>query len=362
MAKGSEMVNDGNPPAPEDLDVTVEVRVVVTTVVDGAFQVLLRQRTVPPFRDSWELPGGPLQPGEGLEDAAKRELAKAAPTYKELLELSFREALQQPERKDFDTKHILLSLIREGEGANPVDQIDDPGTLDALRKWQHVLEQMSAEALLEHWMSAEALTEAERSAKINKVNKLIAEASKQLGPLWAVAPSPDRDVGSRPCHLEQFHAYGDPDPIPEDAPERVVSIGYWAIVPNLADAAMGDDVASHKLFPVAELDEVRLAFNHGQILADAIEWARDRLENTTIAASFCGTEFTISELRGVYDAVWGTKLDPGNFQRKVKQTNDFLVSLQRTNHSEDKAGRPAALWSLGSASRLNPPLSRPNPS
>ncbi len=341
------MVNDGNPP--EDLDVTVEVRVVMTTVVDGAFQVLLRQRTVPPFRDSWELPGGPLQPGEGLEDAAKRELAKAAPTYKELLELSFQEALQQPERNDFGTEHILLALIREGEGANPVDQIDDPGTLDALRKWQHALEQMSAEAL----------TEAERSAKINK---LIAEASKQLAPLWAVAPGPDRDVDSRPCHLEQFHAYGDPDPIPEDAPERVVSIGYWAIVPNLADAAMGDDVASHKLFPVAEFDEVRLAFNHGQILADAIEWARDRLENTTIAASFCGPEFTISELRGVYDAVWGTKLDPGNFQRKVKQTNDFLVSLQRTNHSDDKAGRPAALWSLGSASRLNPPLSRPNPS
>ena len=248
------MVNDGNPPAPEDLDVTVEVRVVVTTVVDGAFQVLLRQRTVPPFLDSWELPGGPLQPGVGLEDTAKRELAKAAPTYNE-----------------------------------------DP-------------------------------------------------------------------VGSRRYHLEQFGAYGDPDPIPEDAPERVVSIGYWAIVPNLADAAIGDDVASHKLFPVAELDEVRLAFNHRQILADAIEWARDRLENTTIAASFCGPEFTISELRGVYDAVWGTKLDPGNFQRKAKQTNDFLVSLQRTNHSDDKAGRPAALWSLGSASRLNPPLSRPNPS
>jgi len=340
MAKDSEMVNDSNPPAPEDLNVTVEVRVVLTTVVNGAFQVLLRQRTVPPFLSSWELPGGPLQPGDSLEDAAKREL----PTYKDRLKLSFREALQQPERNDFGTKQIILDLIREGERANPVDQTDDPGTLDALRKWQQVKDDVSKQ------VSAEALTEAERSAKMNE---LIAMGRQLLA---------DRDVDSRPCHLEQFHAYGDPDPIPEDAPERVVSIGYWAIVPNLADAAMGDDVASHKLFPVAEFDEVRLAFNHGQILADAIEWARDRLENTTIAASFCGTEFTISELRGVYDAVWGTKLDPGNFQRKVKQTNDFLVSLQRTNHSDDKAGRPAALWSLGSASRLNPPLSRPNPS
>ena len=260
VARTQKIVNDGNPPAPEDLEVTVEVRVVVTTVVDGAFQVLLRQRTVPPFLDSWELPGGPLQPGVGLEDTAKRELAKAAPTYNE-----------------------------------------DP-------------------------------------------------------------------VGSRRYHLEQFGAYGDPDPIPEDAPERVVSIGYWAIVPSLPDTAMGDDVTSHKLFRVAEVDagqarefdEVRLAFNHRQILADAIEWARDRLENTTIAASFCGPEFTISELRGVYDAVWGTKLDPGNFQRKVKQTDGFLEPVNQTTRTSDKGGRPAALWVRGPAEKLSPPLSRPH--
>ena len=58
-----------------------------------------------------------------------------------------------------------------------------------------------------------------------------------------------------------------------------MSIGYWAIVPSLADTAIGDDVASPKLFPVALVEggqagesiEVRLAFNHGQILADAMD-------------------------------------------------------------------------------------------
>jgi len=323
------MVNDGNPPTPEDLDVTVEVRVVVTTVVDGAFQVLLRQRTVPPFLGSWELPGGPLQPGEGLEDTAKRELAKAAPTYNK----------------------------------GPVDRIDGPGTLDATRR---EFRQMLDDLVPADHRRTSMLAEAEALGKAEALAKI----SRRLADLWAVVLGPDRDVGSRPYHLEQFGAYGDPDPIPEDSPERVVSIGYWAIVPSLADTAIGDDVASPKLFPVALVEggqagesiEVRLAFNHGQMLADAIERARDRLEDTTIVASFCGPEFTISELRGVYDAVWRTKLDPGNFQRKVKQTNDFLVSQQRTNHSDDKAGRPAALWSLGSATRLNPPLSRPNPS
>ena len=170
------MVNDGNPPTPEDLDVTVEVRVVVTTVVDGAFQVLLRQRTVPPFLGSWELPGGPLQPGEGLEDTAKRELAKAAPTYNK----------------------------------GPVDRIDGPGTLDATRR---EFKQMLDDLVPADHRRTSMLAEAEALAKI----------SRRLADLWAVVLGPDRDVGSRPYHLEQFGAYGDPDPIPEDSPERVVS-------------------------------------------------------------------------------------------------------------------------------------------
>ena len=149
---------------------------------------------------------------------------------------------------------------------------------------------------------------------------------------------------------------------------RVVSIGYWAIVPSLADTAIGDDVASPKLFPVALVEggqagesiEVRLAFNHGQMLADAIERARDRLEDTTIAASFCGPEFTISELRGVYDAVWRTKLDPGNFQRKVTTADGFLTKLESAPvRSGERGGRPASLWTAGPAKKLSPPISRP---
>ena len=54
-----------------------------------------------------------------------------------------------------------------------------------------------------------------------------------------------------------------------------------------------------------------------QILGDGVERARAKLEYTNIAAAFLAEEFTIAELREVYEVVWGHPLDAGNFHRKV---------------------------------------------
>ncbi len=43
---------------------------------DGKQDVLLIRRGKPPFRGLWALPGGHVDPGERVEDAARRELAE----------------------------------------------------------------------------------------------------------------------------------------------------------------------------------------------------------------------------------------------------------------------------------------------
>ncbi|MBA3906308.1 MAG: NUDIX hydrolase [Pseudonocardiales bacterium] len=150
-------------------------------------------------------------------------------------------------------------------------------------------------------------------------------------------------------HLEQLGGYAAPD---RDPRGRVLSVGYLALVPDLPDPA-----GRGAWHPVAEA--TGLAFDHSQILADAVERARAKLEFTTLAASFCPPDFTVSQLRGIYEAVWGAELDPRNFQRKVTGTPDFLMpTKQRVTGGR---GRPAQLFHRGPATILHPPMLRTTP-
>ena len=92
------------------------------------------------------------------------------------------------------------------------------------------------------------------------------------------------------------------------------------------------------------------------ILRDGVERARAKLEYTPLAAAFCPPEFTVGELRRVYEVVWGVPVDPRNFHRKVTKTAGFLEPTGTTTTRD--GGRPAQLFRVGTISRLHPPLMR----
>ena len=104
-------------------------------------------------------------------------------------------------------------------------------------------------------------------------------------------------------------------------------------------------------------DGPEFAFDHRQILTDGVERARAKLEYSPLATALCPEEFTVGELRRVYEAVWGVALDPRNFHRKVTGTPDFLVPTGGSTNRH--GGRPAQLFRRGSATLLNPPMLRP---
>jgi 8-oxo-dGTP diphosphatase len=154
------------------------------------------------------------------------------------------------------------------------------------------------------------------------------------------------------AHLEQLASYGDPK---RDPRGRVVTVAYLAMLPDLPVPVAGTDASHAAWRPVAACQ--RLAFDHGRILADGVERARAKLEYTPLATAFCAAEFTVAELRAVYETVWGAPLDPRNFHRKATTTEGFLAAAGRSTAGE--RGRPAQLYRRGPAAVLYPPLLRP---
>lgn len=178
----------------------------------------------------------------------------------------------------------------------------------------------------------------------------------------------DTDRGLPGAHLEQLATYGDPD---RDPRMRVVSVAHLALAPDLPSPTPGGDAQGARWAPVDDLlgagdasrrhgddgGKASLAFDHDQILAAGVERARSKIEYSSLATAFCPPEFTVGELRRVYEAVWGVALDPRNFHRKVTGTPGFLVPSGGTTTRQ--GGRPAQLFRAGGATLLNPPMLRP---
>ena len=163
--------------------------------------------------------------------------------------------------------------------------------------------------------------------------------------------------GLRRVHREQLASYGGVD---RDPRMRVVSVAHVAFAPDLPDAAAGTDADEAVWLPVTALGSRQLAFDHDRIIADGLERARSKLEYSPLATRFLAHEFTISELRAVYETVWGHPLHAGNFHRKVLSVPGFVESTGTSTERGGARGGPRAkLYRAGDARLLHPALLRP---
>jgi 8-oxo-dGTP diphosphatase len=171
------------------------------------------------------------------------------------------------------------------------------------------------------------------------------------------------------AHLEQLGTYGAPG---RDPRMRVISVAYLVFAPELPEPRAGSDAAAAAWVDVGSLGLTdggtgqrsgttrKLAFDHAVILADGLERARSKLEYTPLATSFVTEPFTISELRMVYETVWGEPLHAGNFHRKVLSVPGFVEGTGSTTQTGGPRGGPRArLYRRGDARLLHPALLRP---
>ncbi|MDR7111672.1 MULTISPECIES: NrtR DNA-binding winged helix domain-containing protein [Microbacterium] len=138
-------------------------------------------------------------------------------------------------------------------------------------------------------------------------------------------------TGLAPSYLEQLYAFGAVD----RSPTRVVSIVYWAL---LRADEITDTVENVQWFDAAELP--RLAFDHNEIVDYALWRLRNKVGYSRIAHGLLADEFTLADLREVYEAVLGRRLDPANFRRQVENSGTLIP----TDRFRTGSHRPARLY------------------
>ncbi|WP_019240946.1 MULTISPECIES: NUDIX hydrolase [Bacillus] len=106
------------------------------------------------------------------------------------------------------------------------------------------------------------------------------------------------ETGVNGIHLKHFGVYDQPG---RDPRGWIISNAHYAIVPEAAliHRSANDDAENVELFTLDEVFSLDLAFDHRQIIEDAITEIRKDLLQTTVAKNFLPTLFTYSELQAV---------------------------------------------------------------
>ena len=120
------------------------------------------------------------------------------------------------------------------------------------------------------------------------------------------------ETGVAKVYLEQLYTFGD---LKRDPRGRVITVAYYALVPQTHVLRAGTDASDAAWFPIAELPP--LAFDHRRIVEYAHQRIRNKLDYTNVGFELLPDKFTLTELQLVHEAILGENLDKRNFRRKI---------------------------------------------
>lgn len=144
------------------------------------------------------------------------------------------------------------------------------------------------------------------------------------------------EAGLFGVHIEQVAAFGG---LHRHARQRVIGIAYYALVQH--DLVHFTRPGSRAAWFSAHSLPSPLSFDHGEIIAAAHERLRAQVSTSPVALHLLSEAFTLSQVRGVYEAVGGHVIDKRNFTRAMLSSG----YLAPTDHWQQTAAhRPARLY------------------
>ena len=165
-------------------------------------------------------------------------------------------------------------------------------------------------------------------------------ADEDADPLAAAARMLRAKTGLDCPYLEQLATFGGPG---RDPRGWSISVAHVALVP--ADL-LARGAAGLRWHPVDALPA--LAFDHAQIVAQAVARVRSKSQYSSLPVHLCGERFTLPQLKLVYEAVLGERVNQVSFRRRM----DELGMLEpMVGETVGGAHRPAQVWRVKEAFR-----------
>ncbi len=138
-------------------------------------------------------------------------------------------------------------------------------------------------------------------------------------------------TGLSDIYSEQLYTFGS---VERDPRMRIVSCAYISLV-DISRA----NITGAEWFAVEEIAKMDLAFDHNQIIEEALKRLKGKIDYTDIVFHMMPVEFTISELQEVYELILGKKLLPAAFRRTISD------KLEDTGKMTSNAGhRPSRIF------------------
>ncbi|MDR6552275.1 NUDIX domain-containing protein [Paenibacillus qinlingensis] len=143
------------------------------------------------------------------------------------------------------------------------------------------------------------------------------------------------ETGVADVHMEYLNVYSEPG---RDPRGWIISHAFYALVHEklLAERRADTDASDVHLFTVEEALGLTLAFDHREILTDALHQIQKKMLTTTIAKEFLPEEFTIGELYQVIQTVV-PQFEESNFIRKITSTQSRKGIIEE---AVDRGGEP----------------------
>lgn len=133
-------------------------------------------------------------------------------------------------------------------------------------------------------------------------------------------------------YLEQLHTFSE---LKRDTEERTVSVAYFALIDLQKYRQQLSEDFHPAWFPINRAPH--LIFDHNQMVELAKEKLRYKAALHPLLFELLPAKFTIPQLQNLYECVYDTSFDKGNFSRKILSTQ-LLTRLTDKDKLSSKKG------------------------